>query len=73
MTMSDNKWSFQLFSPFFRINKEPTTKHPKKKSLNLEKDLEEEDIIIAIKRVETVFLFVMYTTLKFYENSMTQT
>ena len=59
--------------PFFRIKEELNTKHSKKNSLNLEKVLEEEEIIIAIKRIETVFLFVMYTTLKFYEDSMTQT
>ena len=43
MTTGDNKWQCVVISanfPFFRIRKEPTTKQPKEKLLNLEKDLE---------------------------------
>ena len=41
VTVSDNEWSFQLIFLFFRIKEEPTTKHSKGNSLNLEQDLKE--------------------------------
>ena len=42
MTASDNEWQWVTISAnfsFFQIRKEPTTKHPKENSLNLEEDL----------------------------------
>ena len=44
VTKNDNDWQRVVISvnfPFFRIKKEPTTKHSKENSLNLEEDLEE--------------------------------
>ena len=44
VTMSDNERQRMTTSGHFssfRIRKEPTTKHPKENSLNLEEDLEE--------------------------------
>ena len=45
-TTSDKEWQTVVISanfPFFlRIREEPSTKHPKETSLNLEEDLEEE-------------------------------
>ena len=42
MRTSDKEWSFRLmFFFYFRIREEPTTKHPKENSLNLEEDLKE--------------------------------
>ena len=44
-TTSDNEWQPVVISatfPFFRMTEEPTTKHPKENSLNLEEDLEKE-------------------------------
>ena len=38
MATSDNEWPFRLIF-FFQIRVEPTTKHPKENSLNLEEDL----------------------------------
>ena len=41
-TMSDNEWQRVTISTnfsFFQIREEPTTKHPKENSLNLEEDL----------------------------------
>ena len=44
-TTSDNEWQRVTTSdilanfPFFQIRKEPTTKHPKENSLNIEEDL----------------------------------
>ena len=40
VTTGDNDLSFQLTFLFFRIREEPTTKHPKETSLNLEEDLQ---------------------------------
>ena len=39
VTKNDNEWPFRLIFLFFQIRKEPTTKHPKENSLNLEEDL----------------------------------
>ena len=36
---NDNEWPFRLIFLFFQIREEPTTKHPKENSLNLEDDL----------------------------------
>ena len=44
---ADNEWQrmtqrvFRLIFSFFRLKEEPTTKHPKQNSLNLEEHLEE--------------------------------
>ena len=53
VTANDNEWCNEWYSEwqtvvilvnfsFFWIREEPTTKHPKEKSLNLAEDLEEE-------------------------------
>ena len=42
MTTSDNEWQRVTISThlsFFQIREEPTTKHPKENSLNIEEDL----------------------------------
>ena len=40
VTTGDNEWPFRLIFLFLKKNKkEPTTKHPKENSLNIEKDL----------------------------------
>ena len=40
MTKSDNMWCISAnFSFFFQIKEEPTTKHPKENTLNIEEDL----------------------------------
>ena len=39
VTTNDNEWPFRLIFLFFQIREEPTTKHPKENSLNLEEDL----------------------------------
>ena len=50
-TTSGNGWKRLITSgyfgniPFFRIREEPTAKHHKENSLNLEEDLEEELLI----------------------------
>ena len=36
---NDNEWPFRLIFLFFQIREEPTTKHPKENSINLEDDL----------------------------------
>ena len=38
-TTNDNEWLFPLIFLFFQIREEPTTKHSKENSLNIEKDL----------------------------------
>ena len=41
---SDNEWQPVIISatfPFFRVREEPTSKHSKENSINLEEDLEE--------------------------------
>ena len=45
VTMSDNEWQRVVIAAnfsFFRIREEPTTKHPKENSLNLEETLKNE-------------------------------
>ena len=39
VTTNDNEWPLRLTFLFFQIREEPTTKHPKDNSLNLEEDL----------------------------------
>ena len=39
VTTNDNEWPFRLIFLFFQIRDEPTTKHLKENSLNLEEDL----------------------------------
>ena len=39
VTKNDSEWPFRLIFLFFQIRKEPTTKHPKENSLNVEEDL----------------------------------
>ena len=39
VTTNDNEWPFRLIFLFFQVREEPTTKHPKENSLNLEEDL----------------------------------
>ena len=39
VTTNFNEWPFRLIFLFFQIRGEPTTKHPKENSLNLEEDL----------------------------------
>ena len=38
-TTNDSEWPFQLIFLFFQVREEPTTKHPKENSLNLEEVL----------------------------------
>ena len=37
VTTNDNEWPFRL--TFFQIREEPTTKHPKENSLNIEEEI----------------------------------
>ena len=39
VTTNDNEWPFRLIFLFFQIREEPTTKHSRENSLNLEEDL----------------------------------
>ena len=38
-TTNNIEWPFWLIFPFFEIREEPTIKHPKENSLNIEEDL----------------------------------
>ena len=85
---SDNEWqrettsgSFSLFSLFW-IREKPITKQPNESSLNFEGKPSRETFelqkttkekILTVKRKNWDFLFVIYTTLKTYEDSMKQT
>ena len=71
--------------PYSRIREEPTTKHPKENSLKLEEDLEERHWIKRGKKplrrninnkkqdMRPFLSFAIHTTLKNFEDSMTQT
>ena len=46
VTANDYEWPFRLIFLFFQIREEPTTKHPKENSLNLEEDLWRRPIVL---------------------------